>query len=139
MAYYQKWQVCVMPCTSLTELFESKKYVKSTLSVAQLPSVPLHLSTPVHAAWSGKVNVTLKTATRKGEIFDNIIFTCHSHDALRIVDAGSGATPTDEKFSVCSAGIGMKSGCVSMRTGSYSKFVLLKLSELARRPSLGLS
>ena len=27
--------------------------------------------------------------------FDHIIYTCHSHDALRILDAGSGATPTE--------------------------------------------
>jgi len=69
----------------------SKKYVESILS--QLPSAQLHLSTPVHAVWSGEGNVILETATGKRETFDHIIFACHSDDALRILDAGSGATP----------------------------------------------
>jgi predicted NAD/FAD-binding protein len=73
----------------------SKKYVESILS--QLPSAQLHLSTPVHAVWSGEGNVILETATGKRETFDHIIFACHSDDALRILDAGSGATSAERE------------------------------------------
>jgi hypothetical protein len=58
--------------------------VRSTLNRhSHLPSAQLHLSTPVHAAWSGKGNVILETAAGRRETFD---------DALGILDAGSGAT-----------------------------------------------
>jgi predicted NAD/FAD-binding protein len=30
-------------------------------------------------------------------MFDHIIFACHSDDALRILDAGSGATPEERE------------------------------------------
>ncbi|KAH9993165.1 hypothetical protein BJV77DRAFT_1067314 [Russula vinacea] len=73
----------------------SKKYVESILS--QLPAAQLHLSTPVHAVWSGDGNTIMETATGKREAFDHIIFACHSEDALRILDAGSGATPTERE------------------------------------------
>jgi predicted NAD/FAD-binding protein len=73
----------------------SKKYVKSILS--QLPSAQLHISTPVHAVWSGEGNMILETAAGKRETFDHIIFACHSDDALRILDAGSGATPAERE------------------------------------------
>ena len=39
----------------------------------------------------------LETATGKRETFDHIIFTCHSDDALRILDAGTGATPSERE------------------------------------------
>ena len=77
------------------DLHYSKKYVESILS--QLPSAQLHLSTPVHAVLSGEGNVILETATGKRETFDHIIFACHSDDALRILDAGSGATPAERE------------------------------------------
>ena len=77
------------------EFHNSKKYVESILS--QLPAAQLHLSTPVHAVWSGDGNTILETATGKREAFDHIIFACHSEDALRILDAGSGATPTERE------------------------------------------
>jgi predicted NAD/FAD-binding protein len=60
-----------------------------------LPAAQLHISTPVHAVWSGKGNAILETATGQRETFDHIIFACHSDDALRILDAGSGATPAE--------------------------------------------
>jgi hypothetical protein len=92
MAHYQRWQVsAVCEGTHLrADLHYSKKYVESILS--QLPSAQLHLSTPVHAVWSGEGNVILETATGVRETFDHIIFACPSDDALRILDAGSGAT-----------------------------------------------
>ena len=80
------------PCA---DLHYSKKYVESILS--QFPSAQLHLSTPVHAVWSGEGNVILETATGRRETFDHIIFACHSDDALRILDAGSGATPAERE------------------------------------------
>jgi predicted NAD/FAD-binding protein len=80
---------------SRVEFYNSKKYVESILS--QLPAAQLHLSTPVHAVWSGDGNTILETATGKRETFDHIIFACHSEDALRILDAGSGATPTERE------------------------------------------
>jgi predicted NAD/FAD-binding protein len=49
----------------------------------------------VHAVSSGEDNVILETTTGKREAFDHIIFACHSDDALRILDAGSGATPAE--------------------------------------------
>jgi predicted NAD/FAD-binding protein len=73
----------------------SKKYVESILS--QLPAEQLHLSTPVHAVSSGKDNTILETATGEREMFDHIIFACHSDDALRILDTGSGATPEERE------------------------------------------
>jgi predicted NAD/FAD-binding protein len=39
----------------------------------------------------------LETAKGKREMFDHIIFACHSDDALRILDAGSGATPVEQE------------------------------------------
>jgi hypothetical protein len=80
---------------SRVDLHYSKKYVESILS--QLPSAQLHLSTPVHAVWSGEGNVILETATGIRDTFDHIIFGCHSDDALRILDAGSGATPAERE------------------------------------------
>jgi predicted NAD/FAD-binding protein len=77
------------------ELHYSKTYVESILS--RLPAERLHLSTPVHAVWSGERNAILETATGKRESFDHIIFACHSDDALRILDAGSGATPAERE------------------------------------------
>ena len=93
MAYLQRWQVrnlyrtplILIPC-----LFYSKIYVDSILS--RLPAKQLHLSTPVQAVSSGENNATLVTATGEREAFDHIIFACHTDDALRILDAGSGAT-----------------------------------------------
>ena len=98
MAYHQRWQVGSAVCegTPLRANFRySKKYVESILS--QLPAAQLHLSTPVHALWSGEGNVILETTTGKHETFDHIIFACHSDDALRILDAGSGATPKERE------------------------------------------
>jgi predicted NAD/FAD-binding protein len=79
----------------VADLHYSKKYVESILS--QLPSAQLHLSTPVHAVWSDERSVILETATGKRESFDHIIFACHSDDALRILEAGGGATPTERE------------------------------------------
>ena len=73
--------------------FCSKKYVDSILS--RLSAERLHLSTPVHAVSSGEDDAMLVTATGKRETFDHIIFACHTDDALRILDAGSGATPAE--------------------------------------------
>ena len=77
-------------------LFGSTKYVESILS--RLPTGRLHLSTPVHAVSSSEGKVILVTATGKRETFDHIIFACHSDDALRILDAGSGATPEEREI-----------------------------------------
>ena len=96
MAYYQRRQVGGVACVGppvRAEIYYSKKYVETILS--QLPAAQLHLSTPVYAVRSGEGNITLETATGKREAFDHIIFTCHSNDALRILDTGSGATPTE--------------------------------------------
>ena len=93
MDYLQRWQVSNFHRTSLILipcLFCSKKYVDSILS--RFPAKRLHLSTPVQAVSSGKNNATLATATGECETFDHIIFACHTDDALRILDAGSGAT-----------------------------------------------
>ena len=78
-----------------TDFNYSKKYVESILS--QLPSAQLHLSTPVHAVWSSEEDIILETATGKREVFDHIIFACHSDEALRILDAGGGATPLERE------------------------------------------
>jgi predicted NAD/FAD-binding protein len=63
----------------------------------QWSSAQLHLSTPVHAVWSGEGNVILETAMGKREMFDHIIFACHPDDALHIFDAGSGAVPVKQE------------------------------------------
>ena len=74
----------------------STKYVESILS--RLPTGQLHLSSPVHAVSSSEGKTILATATGKRETFDHIIFACHSDDALRILDAGSGATPEEREI-----------------------------------------
>ena len=38
------------------------------------------------------------TATGKPKMFDYIIFACRADDALRILDAGSGATPEEREI-----------------------------------------
>ena len=68
----------------------SKKYVKSILS--RLPLGQLHLSMRVRAVSQSEGKVILLTASGGHETFDHIIFACHVDDALRILDAGSGAT-----------------------------------------------
>ncbi len=57
-----------------------------------------YLSTPVHAVSSGGGNSILVTATGERETFDYIIFACHADNALRILDAGSGATPEEREI-----------------------------------------
>ena len=49
----------------------------------------------MHAVLSGEDDAILVTASGKRETFDHIIFACHTDDALRILDAGSGATPAE--------------------------------------------
>ena len=71
----------------------SKKYVESILS--RLPTGRLHLSTRVRSVSLSEGKTILVTATGKREMFDYIIFACHADDALRILDAGSGATPEE--------------------------------------------
>jgi predicted NAD/FAD-binding protein len=66
--------------------------------LSRLPKERLHLSTPVDAVTSGEDNATLVTATGKSEIFDHIIFACHTDDALRILDRGGGATPEEREI-----------------------------------------
>src|SRR6266581_413526 len=83
----------MLKASPYSDIFYSKKYVDSILS--RLPAERLHLSTPVHAVTSGEDNAILDTATGKRETFDHIIFACHTDDALRILDAGSGATPEE--------------------------------------------
>ena len=98
MAYHQRRQVGGVvrgETTHRAETFSSIKYVESILS--QLPAAQLHLSTPVHAVRSGEGNAILETATGKRETFDYVIFTCHSDDALRILDAGGDATPAERE------------------------------------------
>jgi predicted NAD/FAD-binding protein len=56
----------------------------------------------------------LETAVGKRETFDHIIFACHSDDALRILDAGSGATPGERE--VLSSFRWSKRGWIPMRT-----------------------
>jgi predicted NAD/FAD-binding protein len=46
----------------------------------------------VHAVSSTEGGLILETATGTREEFDYVIFACHSDDALRILDTGSGAT-----------------------------------------------
>ena len=97
MAYNQRRQVSGVVWGGITlrvELYYSEKYVESILS--QLPAAQLHLSTPVRAVWSGEGNAILEMATGERETVDYIIFTCHSDDALRILDAGSGATSAEQ-------------------------------------------
>jgi predicted NAD/FAD-binding protein len=55
----------------------------------------LHLSTPVHAVSSNEGKTILVTVTGNRETFGHIIFACHSDDALRILNTGSGATPEE--------------------------------------------
>ena len=52
----------------------------------------------MHAVSSGEGKVILVTASGECETFDHIIFACHSGDALRIVDAGGGATPGEREI-----------------------------------------
>jgi predicted NAD/FAD-binding protein len=52
----------------------------------------------VHAVSSSEGKATLVTATGKRETFDHVIFACHSDDALRILDAGGGATPEEREI-----------------------------------------
>jgi predicted NAD/FAD-binding protein len=52
----------------------------------------------VHAVLSGEDNAILETVTGEREMFDHIIFACHSDDALRILDTGSGATPEEREI-----------------------------------------
>jgi predicted NAD/FAD-binding protein len=82
-----------LPHPDFSSFFCSKKYIDSILS--QLPAERLHLSTPVHSVSSGEDNATLVTDKGTRETFDHIIFACHTDDALRILDAGSGATPEE--------------------------------------------
>ena len=100
MAYLQRWKVRNPYSTSLILIFclffSSKKYVDSILS--RLPAERLHLSTPVHAVSSVEDNAILVTAKGKRETFDHTIFACHTDDALRILDAGSGATPEEREI-----------------------------------------
>lgn len=91
-----RWEWHVSGQTPLrTENYYSIKYVEAILS--QLPAAQLHLSTPIHAVWLGEGNTTLETATSNRVTFDHIIFACHSDDVMRILDAGSGATPAERK------------------------------------------
>jgi len=97
MADHQRWQVRnVLQGRFILILFFSKNYVETILS--KLPAKQLHLSTPVHAVSSDKGKAILVTATGKRETFDHIILACHSDDALRIVDAGGGATPEEREI-----------------------------------------
>lgn len=74
----------------------SKKYIDSILS--KLPAEQLHLSTSVQAVSSGEGKATLVTATGQHETFDHIIIACHTDEALRILDAGGGATPEEREI-----------------------------------------
>ena len=79
--------------------FCSKKHVDTILS--KLPAEQLHLSSPVHAVSSGEGKSILMTERlwqRETFEFDHIIFACHVDDALRILDAGSGATPEEREI-----------------------------------------
>lgn len=117
VAYHQRWQVGSAACggTPLrADLHHSKTYVESILSL--LPSAQLHLSIPVHAVLSGEGNVILDPATGKHESFDHIIFACHSDDALRILDAGSGATPAEREVFSAFRWSGSEVWLDSMRT-----------------------
>jgi len=99
MAHYQRWQVRDVtrpPPRSDFFFCCSKKYVDTILS--ELPAEQLHLSTPVHAVSSGEGKSILVTATGKRETFDHIIFACHADDVLRILNAGSGATPEEREI-----------------------------------------
>ena len=76
--------------------FFRKNHIDSILS--KLPAQQLHLSTPVHAVFSGEGKVLLVTAAGECETFDHIIFARHSDDALRIVDAGGGTIPEEREI-----------------------------------------
>ncbi|KAH9980028.1 hypothetical protein BGW80DRAFT_1272690 [Lactifluus volemus] len=73
----------------------SKKYVNSIL--AKLPAEQLHLSTPVQAVSSTGGGLILETTAGARHKFDHVIFACHSDDALRILEAGSAATPEERE------------------------------------------
>ena len=68
------------------------------LDPSKLPAQQLHLSTPVHAVFSGEGKALLVTAAGMCETFDHIIFARHSGDALRIVDAGGGTKPEEREI-----------------------------------------
>ena len=80
----------------------SKQYVNTILS--SLPEGALHLSSPVASVSSTPrtdsdgFDITLTTLDGATEIYDHIIFACHSDDALKIMSAGGGVTREEERI-----------------------------------------
>ncbi|KAJ7242012.1 FAD/NAD(P)-binding domain-containing protein, partial [Mycena rebaudengoi] len=74
----------------------SRMYVNKILE--KLPAHQLHLSTPVKSVTTGPESSTVRLTKRDGslEIYDHVIFACHSDTALSILEAGDGITK-DEK------------------------------------------
>jgi predicted NAD/FAD-binding protein len=75
----------------------SRQYVEAIL--AKLDPSRLHLSSPVAAVGNrpdGKI--LLKLEDGRIELFDHVILASHTYDALRMLKAGSGATPLEEQI-----------------------------------------
>lgn len=73
----------------------SRTYVERILE--DLPSAQVHLNTPVDAVKrsSGHVEITTHRGT---ESFDQVIFACHSDQALRMLNAADDASPKEQEI-----------------------------------------
>ncbi|KAF7308430.1 Amino-oxidase domain-containing protein [Mycena chlorophos] len=76
----------------------SREYVNKILS--QLPKSQLHLSTPIISASTqeGTSAVQLTTMDGESQVFDHVIFACHSDTTLGILRAGEGMTADEERI-----------------------------------------
>jgi len=61
----------------------SRQYIRRLLALLD-GKLQLHLNTPVQAVWRDQQGVTLETASGK-QRFDQVIFACHSDQALKIL------------------------------------------------------
>lgn len=75
-------------------IISSRTYIDTILST--LPQECLHLETPVRALRSAHGGgVELTTASGRTEHFDHAVLAVHTDTALRILEAGGGATPDE--------------------------------------------
>ncbi|KAJ7454077.1 amine oxidase [Mycena galericulata] len=76
----------------------SRVYVNKIL--ANLPAAQLHLSTPIRSVGTEEGTSTVQVTTAGGvtEVYDHVIFACHSDTALSILEAGSGMTAKEKEI-----------------------------------------
>ena len=65
----------------------SRQYIRRLMALLD-GKLKLHLNTPVHAVWRDDQGVTLETANGR-QRFDQVIFACHSDQALKILQDAS--------------------------------------------------